>query len=946
MKKTLLTFILAGSALGAQAQYNRSLFYQDGGGGIYQSAMIPEEENLRVFSCAGSKDDTLHLSWTTINSLGDVTASQKIVFPNAGINTRTYLSGAFEESDDTYLIVMFTIDGGSQIQRPVYLRVNTATQQIVNSFFPTDDFKQGFCTTIRNGNELVTALVGATTGLSRISFLPSGFSAISTELIDVTQATALNIMASSRKQSEIVVFNGSEYVLFGANASATLYKRTAPNTWSSLNVGADGKQIDLVTNDNNQLVAFAGTTYTVVNNSLASVASGTLVGPAIFSNSPSECVFHDGRYFRMTCGTLSSSYILEYDNAFSLDNTVSNPNSTRFDGALSHNGNVYMMGDCTNSSFNHLVDAGGQTIDVNRVSFFARAINPGQYTPFTEYGQLFQQNDVHVNLGQGNVYFAIRPGGLPSAKYNDSISLAYYAAGLFAGKTDSEETVGLSPDGYFETDMLAGPYTNPADYSLEQNAKYNRGFYVTHQMIEAHFDSLVSGSTTYIAPHGIREWPAHGNTTIGQAEDLAPFWDRNNDGLYDPYAGDYPKIYGDQCFYTISHQNSAREVSANVELHTYFYSYDCSDIDTAYHNTIFIKQHYLPKAFALDSFYVGSYLDLDLGNYSDDYNGTHAELGLVYSYNGDLMDENMGGQTGFGTPVPAEGFMILKGSKVATDGIDNTAGVGPNKSVNGFGFGDGTADNEYYGLESSFVISGQGAAAYSDPSNLDQLTNMLRGYHRFGDPHYYGVPGSGATTIAAKYDYPGDSDPLHYGTNGVDPGFTCSEYDPAGNGSTSNPSGDRRMMAGTGMSMLEVGDTLTYDLVYLCVLDNTASAITDAPEKLMDVALSIRNSFDAQSGPCGIDFGYTVVDSDLSTETVLKDPFVLYPNPTNGLIAINGFEAGSYLVTVYDVNGRLLESREMDNQHNQLSLATYSGSLFLVHITNGSQTAVKRVVKQ
>ncbi len=60
-----------------------------------------------------------------------------------------------------------------------------------------------------------------------------------------------------------------------------------------------------------------------------------------------------------------------------------------------------------------------------------------------------------------------------------------------------------------------------------------------------------------------------------------------------------------------------------------------------------------------------------------------------------------------------------------------------------------------------------------------------------------GAAGSpGVTTTPSDYMFPGDSDPLRWGTAGTDLGFDWSESDP-GNG-TPNPGGDRRFVQSAG----------------------------------------------------------------------------------------------------------------------------------------------------
>ena len=44
----------------------------------------------------------------------------------------------------------------------------------------------------------------------------------------------------------------------------------------------------------------------------------------------------------------------------------------------------------------------------------------------------------------------------------------------------------------------------------------------------------------YVMPAAIRDWPAHGDQAKGQSYYLAPFFDVDGDGEYNPYNGDYP----------------------------------------------------------------------------------------------------------------------------------------------------------------------------------------------------------------------------------------------------------------------------------------------------------------------------------------------------------------------------------------------------------------------
>ena len=64
-------------------------------------------------------------------------------------------------------------------------------------------------------------------------------------------------------------------------------------------------------------------------------------------------------------------------------------------------------------------------------------------------------------------------------------------------------------------------------------------------------DSFVLGLFGTNIPLSISSWPGNGDANYNQAKKLAPFYDVNNDGIYNPTQGDYPLIQGDQAIYFI-----------------------------------------------------------------------------------------------------------------------------------------------------------------------------------------------------------------------------------------------------------------------------------------------------------------------------------------------------------------------------------------------------------
>jgi hypothetical protein len=177
----------------------------------------------------------------------------------------------------------------------------------------------------------------------------------------------------------------------------------------------------------------------------------------------------------------------------------------------------------------------------------------------------------------------------------------------------------------------------------------------------------------YQIPEIILEWPAHGRNYAPYFEDqyLAPFFDNNNDGIYNPLDGDYPKfsfdgmencntpganyLYGDQTIWRVFNDkgNVNTEIgglSPGIEYRVQSYGYNTAN-EIAYftfHNYQIINR----SSYTLNDFYIGGFVDCDLGNATDDYVGCDVERGIGYCYNGDNNDEDNGGALGYGFQPP------------------------------------------------------------------------------------------------------------------------------------------------------------------------------------------------------------------------------------------------------------------------------------------------------
>ncbi|MCB0782814.1 MAG: T9SS C-terminal target domain-containing protein, partial [Flavobacteriales bacterium] len=210
--------------------------------------------------------------------------------------------------------------------------------------------------------------------------------------------------------------------------------------------------------------------------------------------------------------------------------------------------------------------------------------------------------------------------------------------------------------------------------------------------------------------------------------------------------------------------------------------------------------------------YFGQWVDVDLGCSDDDFVGCDVQRGLGYGYNGDNNDEGCNGYPGYGLQPPAIGVDFFEGPFQDYDNIDNplTTNIGdavdslgiPYKGI-GIGYGDGVEDNERFGMR-AFLYHNNNSGVTGDPSVAIQYYNYLRAIWKDNSPNLYGGTGHISDPDAdpntpAFYMFPGDSDPLGWGTGGAVQGDVWTEE------SEGNDPDDRRFIQSAGPFTLEPG---------------------------------------------------------------------------------------------------------------------------------------------
>lgn len=364
----------------------------------------------------------------------------------------------------------------------------------------------------------------------------------------------------------------------------------------------------------------------------------------------------------------------------------------------------------------------------------------------------------------------------------------------------------------------------------------------------------------------IYAWPAHGDVGRGQDYWLAPFYDNPNgpsgvDGIYNPDDGDTPwyddilnrddiecgvdrriSLFGDETHWWVFNDNGNIHGESNgdpigMEIRAQAFAFATND---EVNRMTFYNYEMINRGTQeLTDTYFAQYIDSDVGNYNDDYTGCDVSRGLGFMYNGDNYDENNGGNLGYGDNPPAVGCDFFEGPYQDADGIDNVGpyfddvldewqipSVADAKAGNGIvytgigvGYSDGIVDNERYGMRLFTYYTNGAAPAVSDPSSANQFYNYMSGYWADGQQMVFGgtgYPGSpGSTITPSTYMFPGDSDPLHWATDGNDMGWDWTEVDQDGAGNGTDAA-DRRFVQSAGPFTLTPGavNNITVGIVF------------------------------------------------------------------------------------------------------------------------------------
>ena len=243
---------------------------------------------------------------------------------------------------------------------------------------------------------------------------------------------------------------------------------------------------------------------------------------------------------------------------------------------------------------------------------------------------------------------------------------------VFAGK-NAQGNLFMASGDYNDglQDFFPGPVSTPGAFNTTQyQADWGNSIWsVCHSDIQQFIlwwgcenGTITSGCGSATPPsaeamQAINSWPAHGNTSMGQAQYLAPFVDYNSDGVYNPNDGDYPCIKGSCAIYLIHNDNAGNHTQTptppiGIEVHTMVYQYKTN---TFLDNLTFFDVMAINRSTTNYPQFVQSVMvDGDIGNALDDRMWSDSASSTLLFYNGDAIDDTVGGTSiGYGFTPPA-----------------------------------------------------------------------------------------------------------------------------------------------------------------------------------------------------------------------------------------------------------------------------------------------------
>jgi hypothetical protein len=462
--------------------------------------------------------------------------------------------------------------------------------------------------------------------------------------------------------------------------------------------------------------------------------------------------------------------------------------------------------------------------------------------------------DLFATSGSGAWYV------VPKVEERSKWISSTFAGNIWFGGLDDGGQLKIAAQTYRQQgiDFWTGPLsTIDASVTKEVCLKYDKIFKITRSEVDAF---VLSGGP--ITPN-IKDWPGNGDISLNQDPLLAPYYDNDQSGTYEPEAGDYPyydvnnnlgqdnlgickaRLFGDESLWWVYNDNGGVHAATGgkaigMEVRAQAFAYKTTD---EINNMTFYNYQIINRAStSLNNTYMTVWTDADLGYAYDDYMGCDVGRGMGYIYNADSDDQTAGGINGYGASPPALGCDFFQGPINTTDGVDND--------------NDNLVDEpgEQMGMTKCLYFNNYGggtAQQTNDPSNASQYYQYMTGFWKDGTPFTCGGNAYGGS-IPTSYVFPGTT--YTNGPCGTTPWFE------------SGISADRRFLQSSGPFILAPGavNYVTFGLPWARTTSTDPKASITLLEIADDKAQALfDNCFKVLGGPEAPDITIQEMNNEL-----------------------------------------------------------------------------------
>jgi hypothetical protein len=110
---------------------------------------------------------------------------------------------------------------------------------------------------------------------------------------------------------------------------------------------------------------------------------------------------------------------------------------------------------------------------------------------------------------------------------------------------------------------------------------------------------------------------------------------------------------------------------------------------------------------------------------------------------------------------------------------------------------------------------------------------------------------------------------------------------------------------------------------------------------------SFNHSNPATTANTSLVLDRVILTSVLSNKEFLDSKFLVYPNPTKGLIDIsNDTDASILSVELSDINGRVVKSFSLGENESQINISEFSQGIYLMKIISDKGIVTKKIIKE